>query len=357
MAIMGSVDIPFTNSKQVANSAQETANTAVETANQAQSAATGALTSANGKNAVYYQPTKPSGTGYKINDLWFDTANGNRISVWNGSSWVVSKFGDAAVSNLDAGSITTGTLQGIKITGGTIYVNGLDGTDFLYTNAIDVNPVGSGKNVYIRPTSDGELRITVTGTTDSYRPIRTNGIITGYTNLYLQGSEVRVVDSASDTWGNSHTYSNLRAAYLFADALDVQSPAANNVYVRPRSGGEVRATVTGTTDTYVDFRCKTVYRDSEVTTSDMARKKNITDYTKEALPEIIKTPIREYQMLEDLDIEKKRLGIIMQEAPADVVDIKGYGVETYAMITMAWKAIQELAQKIENLESRIGGVA
>jgi phage minor structural protein len=339
-----------------ANTAQTSANTAQQTASSATQTANNAMTSASGKNKVYRQSTKPTGS-FVAGDMWFDTGNGNRLSVWDGTTWVLSKFGDAAVSNLDAGSITTGTLRGIEITGGTIYVNGLDGTNFLYTNAVDVNPVGEGVNVYVRPTSAGELRVTVTGTTDSYRPVRTNGIATGYTNLYLQGAEVRVVDSAVSTWGNSHTYSNLRAAYLFADALDVNGAAATNLYIRPRSGGEVRATVTGSTTTYVDFRCKTVYRDSEVTTSDMTRKKNITDYTEEALSQILNTPIREYHMLEDLDEEKKRLGIIMQEAPVDVVDIKGYGVETYAMIAMSWKAIQELAQKIENIESRIGGVA
>ncbi len=81
-----------------------------------QSTADTALLSANGKNKNFYQASAPtSSAGLTAGDLWFDTANGNRVSEWTGSAWVLRPFGALAVTNLDAGSITTGTLNAARI--------------------------------------------------------------------------------------------------------------------------------------------------------------------------------------------------------------------------------------------------
>ena len=95
----------------------------------ASSAASAAQTTADGKNKIYRQSTTPTGT-FSVGDLWFDTANDNRISRWDGSSWVQYGLGNAAIANLDAGKITTGylaadrieaaSIAGTKIAAGTI---------------------------------------------------------------------------------------------------------------------------------------------------------------------------------------------------------------------------------------------
>lgn len=95
----------------------------------ASSAATAAQTTADGKNKIYRQGTTPTGT-FSVGDLWFDTANDNRIARWDGSSWVQYGLGNAAIANLDAGKITTGylaadrieaaSIAGTKIAAGTI---------------------------------------------------------------------------------------------------------------------------------------------------------------------------------------------------------------------------------------------
>jgi len=95
----------------------------------AQAAANAAQTTANGKNKIYRQGTTPTGT-FAVGDLWFDTANDNRITRWDGSTWVAYGLGNAAIGNLDAGKITTGylaagrleanSINGNVITGGTI---------------------------------------------------------------------------------------------------------------------------------------------------------------------------------------------------------------------------------------------
>ena len=62
---------------------------------------TTAQASANSKNTIYRGGTTPTppGGGFKINDTWFDTANNNRIFVWNGSSWVANNLGTLAIEN------------------------------------------------------------------------------------------------------------------------------------------------------------------------------------------------------------------------------------------------------------------
>ena len=80
---------------------------------------------------------------------------------------------------------------------------------------------------------------------------------------------------------------------------------------------------------------------------------NIEDYIESALHEICTTPIRKYHLNDDLDNELKRIGIIVQEAPLNAIDLNGEGVDLYQMITMSWKAIQELNNKVKDLESQL----
>ena len=75
-------------------------NGAVDTANNAQ-------ITADGKNKIYYQNTQPGLTGNKKGDTWFDTANGYKAYVWNGTSWSASPFGSSALSDAVNSSITT----------------------------------------------------------------------------------------------------------------------------------------------------------------------------------------------------------------------------------------------------------
>lgn len=46
-------------------------------------------------NKVWYETTAPAGTAHKKGDTWYDTDDGNKIYVWNGSQWVNSQ--DAAI--------------------------------------------------------------------------------------------------------------------------------------------------------------------------------------------------------------------------------------------------------------------
>ncbi|ARD65013.1 Gp37-like protein [Eubacterium limosum] len=65
----------------------------------AANAAQQAQTTADGKNKIYYQATQPGLTGNKEGDTWFDTANGYRAYIWNGTAWSLSPFGSAAIAD------------------------------------------------------------------------------------------------------------------------------------------------------------------------------------------------------------------------------------------------------------------
>lgn len=112
-------------------------------------AVTAAQETANGKNTVYYQAEAPSGGTYKTNDIWFDTDNGNKMYMWNGSAWTPEEFGNAAISdlsitnakiangtiesakisNLDAGKITSGTMSAARIKGDELKLGGDNNAD------------------------------------------------------------------------------------------------------------------------------------------------------------------------------------------------------------------------------------
>lgn len=104
---------------------------------------------ADSKNTVYYQASAPTGGTYKVNDIWFDTNDGNKMYMWNGSVWTAETFGTAAISdlsitnakiangtiqnakiaNLDAGKITAGTMSASRIKGDTLTLGGENNVD------------------------------------------------------------------------------------------------------------------------------------------------------------------------------------------------------------------------------------
>jgi hypothetical protein len=118
-------------------------NTAISTA---QTTATTAQTTASGKNSAYYGST-PTGT-FKNGDLWFNTTNGNQLSIWNGTAWTLSKFGNLAVANLDAGAITTGYISSSLIAAGTIsagqIVTGTITASQIMTGTITATQIAAG---------------------------------------------------------------------------------------------------------------------------------------------------------------------------------------------------------------------
>jgi hypothetical protein len=104
-----------------------------------------AQASADGKNKIYRQPTEPV-TG-ALGDTWFASADGNKIYVHDGATWVASELGTSAIldlainnakiGNLDVGKLTTGSLTA-DVTLSSILSTRLDGTGA----GVDLGPFG-----------------------------------------------------------------------------------------------------------------------------------------------------------------------------------------------------------------------
>jgi hypothetical protein len=110
-----------------ANNAASQATIAQSQATIASSQATAAQVTANGKNKVYYSTSGPGATANTVGDIWYQYGTSgvylNKViaqySGAGGTSWTSVTVSGLIIANIDAGSITTGTLSAITITAGS----------------------------------------------------------------------------------------------------------------------------------------------------------------------------------------------------------------------------------------------
>lgn len=106
-------------------------------------------------------------------------------------------------------AVFTGTLRGGRVEGGSIWIDA-GAPDFLYSNAMDTNPLTQGTHVYIRPTSNGEARATVTNTTNQYVPMRASKFYAQQGEYFGQGNNFMFISSSN--MGSASIYSNTYTA-------------------------------------------------------------------------------------------------------------------------------------------------
>jgi hypothetical protein len=110
-----------------ANNAASQATIAQSQATIASSQATAAQVTANGKNKVYYSTSGPGSTANTVGDIWYQYGTSGvylnkviaQFSGAGGTSWTSVTVSGLVIANIDAGSITTGTLSAITITAGS----------------------------------------------------------------------------------------------------------------------------------------------------------------------------------------------------------------------------------------------
>jgi len=115
------------NATIAANQAASQATIAQSQATIASSQATAAQVTANGKNKVYYSTSGPGATANTVGDIWYQYGSSgtyaNKViaqySGAGGTSWTSVTVSGLVIANIDAGSITTGTLSAITITAGS----------------------------------------------------------------------------------------------------------------------------------------------------------------------------------------------------------------------------------------------
>jgi phage minor structural protein len=181
---------------------------------------------------------------------------------------------NAKIASLSADKITTGAIRGIDIygsqfrssdgntrmtiTGGNIQLTQSNG------NYVQINPNGLiGYNNRKERIFQANLQLVTSG-----------ALGTNTDNVYLaaqSGKEARVVDMngiPGDGEIASYSYLPLRADGIYGNFVETNGGTnAIHLYLRPRSGGEVRITGANTTDAYYPLRAGRIYSNGFITTS------------------------------------------------------------------------------------------
>ena len=206
-------------------------------------------------------------------------------------------------------------------------------------------------DIYLKPTTE-----VVCGTSSAYKNLRAREIYAQeivYTDT-LRGRTGSTIDSQNLNIENSNGFLQFNSGYGVIRVVDDNQ----HLYLQTGStsgntSSEVRCTLYQSSSAYANLRAHNVCAQNAVyaagvnVSSDRDRKRDIELYETDALYEVCTTPVYTYHLDTDLDEEIKRIGIIMQEAPLDAIDLSGKGVDLYQMVTMLWKAVQQLNAKIE----------
>ena len=184
-----------------------------------------AQTTANGKNTIYRQTTTPTGGTYTSGDLWFDTDDNNKIYRFNGTNWSEAvQLGGNALANVNANSITAGTIDASVITVSNINAGNIT-TGKINTGLITVstNPTATGNTARVEVTSLGfyayngsvaTVSITNTGTAVFSGTVNANGgnftgYVTGGTMRFgadVNGTNDGIYINANNYWYDSGTF-------------------------------------------------------------------------------------------------------------------------------------------------------
>lgn len=102
-------------------------------ASAAMTAAGNAQTTANSKNKVYYSTTKPTGGTYSLGDIWYDTDDGYKTYIHNGTDFVAAPFGtnaiaDGAITTVKVSEIASTKITAAWLEAGNIKANSITGT-------------------------------------------------------------------------------------------------------------------------------------------------------------------------------------------------------------------------------------
>ena len=120
------------------------------------------------------------------------------------------------------------------------------------------------------------------------------------------------------------------------------------------NGGIIDLSDTSGNDTFMEASGITTPKLTQ--TSTIEKKKNIEKLNKKAIELIKNSDICTYNFKTEKDKNKKHIGLVIggeYKCADEVISEDREGIEQYSMISLAWKAIQELAQENENLKQRI----
>jgi hypothetical protein len=230
-------------------------------------------------------------------------------------------------------------------TGGTMQVRNYD--DSLYGDLAAKDLTATGNlDVWGRGTIKG-TDLTINGTTSGM--LKLKGSPYAFMEFYSNGTQVGFVGLEQASGANS---------------LMLQNNNAGEVVIKT---GAVRVKFDKSVEQVVfkddldDHTISIIAKD--LTNSSLREwKKDITPFTRTAagrtaLEELCETTVYNYRFNEETECDPLRIGLIYDEAPYEVVDIRGQGINQYAMAALNFQATKELhlemQEKIQMLSERI----
>lgn len=178
--------------------------------------------------------------------------------------------------------------------------------------------------------------------------MRVNGTSQFNSDVYITSSTLY----ANDIWKNgSAVLSAAEAQGWFADINHTHSQYAEwySTYNIRRGSASLKFLASGSPIIQARNYWDTAYGTFEgLAYSNVSRreeKKDIELFDKSALQLIMDTPVYAYRYNSDLDTEPKRVGLIYDEAPMEIMQFSG-GIDIYGQGSLMWRAIQELYDEI-----------
>lgn len=103
-----------------------------------------AQSAADSKVKTFIQSTTPTASG--VGDLWYDSANDNRLKRWDGSSWITVQLGTGAISSnaITAGLLASGAVDATALAAGAVTETAIS-AGAVGTNELAANAVTAGK--------------------------------------------------------------------------------------------------------------------------------------------------------------------------------------------------------------------
>ena len=221
---------------------------------------------------VYYSATAPAAPtgGHKTGDAWVDTANGSRISIWNGTAWVIAQDSEAAKAIANQKNKTTyGPTQPTNSILGDVwydtntgvnYFKVYNGTAWVRMKDSDITAAQTAA-LDAQTAADKKTQTTYGPTTPSSPNSGDIWFDTnfGYFKTYSAGAWVRMKDADITDAQNkaAEAASDAGTALLKASKFGVDGSLVSSLGVKLNDGGSIYSTYTQGSSTY----SKTSYGD------------------------------------------------------------------------------------------------
>lgn len=105
---------------------------------------------------------------------------------------------------------------------------------------------------------------------------------------------------------------------------------------------------------FADFAAAVMWSAEYRTHSTREIKKNIELFEGDALDIVNSTPVFDFHLNTQEDTERKKRGMVVEESHPDIVSDDGKSVNMYTIDAVLWKAVQELSDKVKELEKLLG---